>query len=935
MAVHTEEIEELSGYAKEIDDGALPMIYDNLQRTQYMYPVKSTVRELGSNAVDSIQEKLNARAILKGEAKIEDFYAVPETGITGANKDSWFDPNYYDPQWLDLDNNKAQIIYEEGGNTQRDLLRIVDHGVGLGGKRLQGYMKLGYSTKRLSIKQLGKFGIGAKVGLSTGVKFYTTISRYNGREYKFNIYSQNVDSIVPPFDEHGNENPHEIWQRKLKDGTMVDYKVFWTPTTEKNGVEIQVQFRKHYKQDLISAVQSQLLYFDNIEFKVVDINGMTVDYPVQAKVLYEDDVFIISKNTQYSKPHIVINKVAYGYVDFLMLELQDTRGNIGIKVQPHEVDITPSRESVVWEDLTRETIVERFKQAVPIASAIVEKRLQETDFIKWIRACLSTLSRTSGDAVDDDLIVLQELAHIVDTSSLKPTYSPDKSVRFYQSATAMFRGMDIRTITGAKFYKAGTEKLRIERADVKQTSEFGNRPIFVQKGNSNQLKDAYLLTLYPDGFISIRESAEDKIEDDAYWTFMATAQLSVGSKVPTQDEIDEWLKDNKDNYANNVKKILGLFKSSTEIQDYNTVAVPESFKFNEDVEEEVTQDEVVSAPAYANESERRKAEKKIVATTPSFHYEPGAERPFLWHKVEPELDVIDTLTDAELYYGTSMVDEHGVKVEENLIFLATAISRKVERYQDNSVFYHQKYAVDPSTGYYPEDILAGVVELGGPERHIKNYYDTNRASAWYGTPNVRFVKVAQQNMRYFNQHHNHIQEFFLQINNGTVTMSQALIKWNTARLIREHLPKLAFLSNYGIFNATVTEEYKELKEYVRLYYRGLDQYKGRGFDNNEVQELTQHADKVLQLQLFVRENPTDTEGTAELAKALFTAENITGGIAVDMKYYDMLNKLIEYAEPIGVLLNTMGILTGLEGMPISAELETELKFYIKQKRGEL
>lgn len=45
------------GVEKKIDAGAEKLVYDILQQTQYSTPIKSTVRELTTNAWDSQREK--------------------------------------------------------------------------------------------------------------------------------------------------------------------------------------------------------------------------------------------------------------------------------------------------------------------------------------------------------------------------------------------------------------------------------------------------------------------------------------------------------------------------------------------------------------------------------------------------------------------------------------------------------------------------------------------------------------------------------------------------------------------------------------------------------------------------------------------------------------------------------------------------------------
>ena len=92
-----ETIQSNSGFAKEIEESALTMIFDNLQKGQYHYPVKSTIREIACNALDSIKERDAVKEILKGNAKEEDYFIRRDEALY---KDSNYDPTYYDLTWL-------------------------------------------------------------------------------------------------------------------------------------------------------------------------------------------------------------------------------------------------------------------------------------------------------------------------------------------------------------------------------------------------------------------------------------------------------------------------------------------------------------------------------------------------------------------------------------------------------------------------------------------------------------------------------------------------------------------------------------------------------------------------------------------------------------------------------------------------------------------
>jgi len=132
------------GIVKTIDSNALTMILDNVQIAQYVYPEASTVRELTSNAIDGQKEKERAIEILTGKAKVEDYYIVRDDP-DGKYKDSKFNKDYYDLNHLDTKNNRIELSYIVGkeGVGWCDKFVIKDHGVGLGDRRLYGYMQIG------------------------------------------------------------------------------------------------------------------------------------------------------------------------------------------------------------------------------------------------------------------------------------------------------------------------------------------------------------------------------------------------------------------------------------------------------------------------------------------------------------------------------------------------------------------------------------------------------------------------------------------------------------------------------------------------------------------------------------------------------------------------------------------------------------------------
>ena len=72
-------IESRDGVKKTIDKQSMGMALDILQRGLYSFPIKSTVRELASNAHDAIKERDVATAIIAGKEKVEDHFDMSKS----------------------------------------------------------------------------------------------------------------------------------------------------------------------------------------------------------------------------------------------------------------------------------------------------------------------------------------------------------------------------------------------------------------------------------------------------------------------------------------------------------------------------------------------------------------------------------------------------------------------------------------------------------------------------------------------------------------------------------------------------------------------------------------------------------------------------------------------------------------------------------------
>ena len=871
MAIHTSnKIESTTGFIKEFDQNSLHMVMDNVQKYQYQYPQKSTIRELAANAVDSHKERDIAKLILTGKAKVEDYYEINEGGEFHS---SGFDKDYYDLKWLSNVEN-AEITYIED-TLGKDKLLIKDNGVGLGGKRLEGYFKLNWSSKRLNKNAIGKFGIGAKAPLSTGIDSFRVTTSHNGKKFSFDVYSHKVDSVTEPFNKDGHKNPEYTFEN--------GYTCYYEETKELNFTEIEVQTKKHHRAIYTDAVRSQLLYMPGVIYKIKAENGYEQQITTKANVIYEDDDIILSDNNQYSKPHIVINNVCYSYIDFLELEIENKNGNIGIKMDAESIDISPSRENVLWGDKTRLEVTKKFEKVQEIASREVEKQLNEKDFGQWLVKCANVLSYGAGGSD-----VLGRLSRVIDKSGLKPSYPLNRDIK-YKTPSELLYGVSLRQVSNSSNYNNRTGKTTnsITRSDITGWAIL-DRGLYYTKSQASNTKDRYL-TSFKGDFVLLT-LPEISSEEDFKERHKDANILHNGPNF----NIDILWLDYKSKFEKQ-QTIIDLLLSSNLASNYDEVVVPEDFlKKLEANEKEV---DGVDGPVAVEltPAEKRKLDERIVCYYPKWAgYAIGKSKSdgtnyntfFTWEKHEPKIKKVNDWENVIYCFS----DE-----DEQLLTTAWLLYTQVGN----------KYFAD----------------------------------------NVKLIRIAKGLAKHFKQF-THVEEFYKKIdtydflingdeNNSIVRkdliMHNLFVKWYTGKLIAEGLESVKFLANFSAFNQDISDKYNELKAYQVTNYVDLSNYYKQnliGCTPDAFNAITGFADKVLSLQLLV-----DSDASAEDIKTQSTAlfnEELTGGQAVDLDTYKKLQEVIEYATPLKNILSYMPILEkGSNSIPY--ELESEIKDIMRNK----
>ena len=897
-----------AGIAKKINKGAEKMVFDILQSTQYSMPIQSTIRELVTNACDSQREKEVAVEILSGKKKVEDYYIERH----GAQyEDSNFDFSYYQLSSLQHGKNHVDLLYKQNeGLGYCDIFSVTDYGVGIGSRRLEGILELGYSTKRNTSENFGAFGLGAKAALSTGVDFYTIETIYNGMRFKCNCYNYKTDFIIPAFNvKTGMQNQFITFS----DGT----KVYYEYSNEVNQTTVSFGVKRHNRNKFEEAIEEQLMYFDNVNFKIIDEDEYPRDVNFKTEVLYNSKNIIVGDSYYFSKPHIVLVKdkeastgINYGYIDFKELEMEQMYGCVAFKCPARQVvtnedgtetvlqegvDVTPSREKVIWNESTKNYIKSVIKSAAEEASEMVEKQLEETDFLKWIDKCRSII------AGDTDDRILSRIARIIDKNEIKPKFGPDPRIK-YSHITKLFEGLKLMR----PFRLANA----IEREPVKDWHSFDAKHFYAREEQFSKYKDVYLRQLGQEHADKNKVCTYSLVDLDEFYREDIL-------KAGTTDAQMLLLKD-KARVSAKRTAILNFITKSEWYKNYDSVEVPEDFIV--ECKEIEAEDEEKSKFTNLSAVDRREIEKRMVAYT--LRWDHLKEDNLTLEKIEPKAkDLMSSST--RIYYCTK---ENEGKMRAAALLLKNVAPHFKEVYpeagwSDNG---NQREAPNYPIFWYEHP----------PVRFMKwdnkgQYYDwaVNPVQGW-DTPQL--IRVSQNKVKFITQNPNvkHIDELFLQLtdNNG-YTMDNSLIKYYTAHKL-EKINNFKFLQGLKCIHPTLQEDYCELMDLRNDNYSY--------YEYKRVAEIApaivEHMDKVFEFQKFITQCD-DEDLIAQKSKELFVLSDISEAKAADLTILAKYDNIVEFAEEVKPLLDELMCLENRD-CTMSSELEKEVRVYLRAKSRE-
>lgn len=348
----------------KVNKSKLAKLYSLLSNI-YKNPIGSIVREYASNGYDA-----NVEAYTFGNSDYD----------TVKQKYPWvLEPEYgiSEQEFVNLKSNLKRIKETEPVivglrmKNNRYQFFVKDFGIGLSPKRMMNiFFDYLSSTKEDTNDEIGGFGIGAKSGLSIYNEFYID-TVYNGIQYQ---YMMGKDEMGIP------------------EGTLL-YQGEYDDSLD-NGTMISMYIELEQIEDYIREFKSQLAYLNNVYFELDDSDfrfrnaGNINDF----KVYKYKEGWSRRTNTPFEYLHISLGNIAYP-LDFSEIGLSYIVEPFALDFKIGELQPTPSREAIVYNDKSRKLILERIRK---LQKYYVDKakdfHKDTNDFGEFMKSCENSSS---------------------------------------------------------------------------------------------------------------------------------------------------------------------------------------------------------------------------------------------------------------------------------------------------------------------------------------------------------------------------------------------------------------------------------------------------------------------------------------------------------------------------------------------------------------
>jgi|TARA_R110000744_G_scaffold134509_3_gene243546 hypothetical protein len=448
---------------------------------------------------------------------------------------------------VEAKNTDSPIIVRLNSDDMGSYFEVQDFGVGLSPERFNKVFKnyLG-TTKDTNADMLGAFGLGSKSALSYTSSFYIT-SNHDGTSYGYVM---------------------------AKSGSSVDIMTLFTnPTDKPNGVSIKIYLVNKYDESSFEQeIANQLRYFKNVVFEKY---GST-DNNFNSSKIFEMDGLVFNPHVS-DNLHINFGTVPYP-IDFKQLGIDTIFLPFGINVNPNEVSISPSRETLNYTSDTKNLIRAKIAEMTETVYKMY-KDTQNTHY-STIQNFIEKYSPeycylTVGD---DKLDVTQVIRKAENFSKAKITIEGFGITNFSKVHAYQLQSL----IKPKSYVREGVSRKYIKRYSsssngvFKPSNALNYRCVIDDLGNASkqtrcyiselyQNKDVHLVSLadYKDIFATIKkfpkvsEGIQRKWADSFIEKFTAACNLDKLSEIENAIT-KEWTKAYKDDLkADRISKVKG------------------------------------------------------------------------------------------------------------------------------------------------------------------------------------------------------------------------------------------------------------------------------------------------------------------------------------------------------------------------------------------
>lgn len=312
-----------------VNKNKLVKLYSMLS-AMYRNPKGAIVREYTSNAYDANKEAYNFNSLPYDElVKIYPWLISDEYPELNMSEEDVADLKKY----LIKANKDEPIIVGIDSQTSEDYFYVQDYGIGLSPERMKEvFFDYLSTTKDNTDDELGGFGIGAKSALAyTNMFFIDTV--YKGTEYRYMM---------------GKNEKGE------PEGSLLDMV---EGSNKSNGTLIKIPIDMFDIRSFGDEIESQLLYIPNVFVKHISCPSLYEDKFNDSNI-YKGNGWVYNPIKDGAMMHICLENINYS-IDWSEIKMSPINIPIAITFNIGELHPTPSRESVIYTDQSRELIVNR------------------------------------------------------------------------------------------------------------------------------------------------------------------------------------------------------------------------------------------------------------------------------------------------------------------------------------------------------------------------------------------------------------------------------------------------------------------------------------------------------------------------------------------------------------------------------------------------